>query len=224
MWKQLKRIIKPNSAIVITATQPFTSKLIMSNIEMFKYLWTWDKRKVGGFTSAKLKPLKLFEDVCVFSKANTANCNNNNMIYYPQGLIKVNKISSSSTDNSKTGYARPSNKEKYIQEYTNYPNQLIVFPLDKDRIHPTQKPIALMEYLIKTYTLEKQTVLDFTMGSGTTGVACLNTNRSFIGIELDEKYFEIAKTRIMGNKEQVSLSSDAPIIKSTEHVQLDMFD
>jgi site-specific DNA-methyltransferase (adenine-specific) len=203
MWSHLNRIIKPRGAVVITATQPFTSKLIMSNIGMFKYLWTWDKRKVGGFTSAKLKPLKLFEDVCVFSKANTANCNNNNMSYYPQGLIKVNKISSSSTDNSKTGYARPSNKEKYIQEYTNYPTQLIVFPLDKDRIHPTQKPIALMEYLIKTYTLEKQTVLDFTMGSGTTGVACLNTGRNFIGIEKDENYFKLAKERILNRYKEI---------------------
>ena len=196
MWEQLNRIIKPKNAIILFATQPFTSKLICSNINHFKYCWTWDKGKVGGFTSAKLKPLKLFEDICVFSQGKTANCNKNNMVYYPQGLIEVNKISRSSNDKSPTGYARPSQTKFYNQQYTNYPKQLIKFNLDKNRVHPTQKPVALLEYLIKTYTLEGETVLDFTMGSGSTGVACLNTNRNFIGIELDEGYFEIAKERI----------------------------
>lgn len=196
MWEQLNRIIKPKNAIILFATQPFTSKLICSNINHFKYCWTWDKGKVGGFTSAKLKPLKLFEDICVFSQGKTANCNKNNMVYYPQGLIEVNKISRSSNDKSPTGYARPSQTKFYNQQYTNYPKQLIKFNLDKNRVHPTQKPVALLEYLIKTYTLEGETVLDFTMGSGSTGVACLNTNRNFIGIELDEGYFDIAQNRI----------------------------
>lgn len=196
MWGQLKRIIKPNGAICLFGTQPFTSMVVSSNLSMFKYCWTWDKGKVGGFTSAKLKPLKLFEDVCVFSKANTANCSENNMVYYPQGLQKIDKISRSSNDTSPTGYARPSQTEQYIQEFTNYPKQLIKFSMDKDRVHPTQKPVALLEYLIKTYTLDGETVLDFTMGSGSTGVACVNTNRNFIGIELDENYYKIAKQRI----------------------------
>ncbi len=204
LWEQYKRIIKDRNAIVLFATQPFTSKLICSNIEMFKYAWTWDKRKVGGFTSAKLKPLKLFEDITIFSKGKTANCNNNNMIYNPQGLIEVNKVSSSSNDTSPTGYARPSTKGKYIQQFSNYPKQLIAFPLDKPRIHPTQKPVALCEYLIKTYTNEGMTVLDNCMGSGTTGVACVNTNRNFIGIELDNTYFEIAKKRINTAKEKLN--------------------
>ena len=116
MWEQLNRIIKSNGAICLFGTQPFTSFLICSNIDMFKYLWTWDKCRVGGFTSAKLKPLKLFEDICVFSKGKTANCNKNNMVYYPQGLVKVDKVSRSSNDHSETGYARPSQKEKYIQD------------------------------------------------------------------------------------------------------------
>lgn len=196
MWAQCNRIIKPNGAVVLFGTQPFTSELVCSNIKDFKYCWTWDKGKVGGFTSAKLKPLKLFEDICVFSQGKTANCNKNNMIYYPQGLIEVNKISRSSNDNSPTGYACPSQTKYYNQKYTNYPKQLIKFNLDKIRLHPTQKPVALLEYLIKTYTLENETVLDFTMGSGSTGVACLNTNRNFIGIELDEGYYNIAKERI----------------------------
>lgn len=196
MWEQLNRIIKSDGAICIFGTQPFTSKLICSNIDMFKYCWTWDKGRVGGFPSAKLKPLKLYEDICVFSKGNTANCSKSNMVYYPQGLIRVDKVSHSSTDNSETGYVRPSHSKNYIQEYTNYPKQLLKFPLDKNRVHPTQKPVALLEYLIKTYTIDGETVLDFTMGSGSTGVACVNTGRKFIGIELDDNYFSIAEDRI----------------------------
>ena len=196
LWNQYERIIKNDGAIVLTATQPFTSKLICSNIELFKYNWVWDKGKVGGFTAAKLKPLKLFEDICVFSFGKTANCNKHNMKYYPQGLIEVNKMSRSSNDTSKTGYARPSQTETYLQQYTNYPKQLLKFPLDKERLHPTQKPVALFEYLIKTYTNENEVVLDNCMGSGTTGVACINTKRNFIGMELDENYFNIAKQRI----------------------------
>ena len=196
MWEQLKRIIKPRGAIVLTASQPFTTKLIASNMEMFKYCWVWDKRSVGGFTSAKLKPLKLFEDVVVFSSGKTANCSRDNMPYFPQGLIETYKVTKQKPATSPTGYLRPSAKGTYIQTHTNYPKQLIVFKLDKGRQHPTQKPVALMEYLIKTYTNENETVLDFTMGSGTTGVACVNTNRDFIGIELDKNYFRVAKDRI----------------------------
>jgi site-specific DNA-methyltransferase (adenine-specific) len=159
-------------------------------------MWTWEKGKVGGFTSAKLKPLKLFEDIAVFSLGKTANCNLNNMNYYPQELFAVNKITKSSNDKSATGYARPSTEGSYLQEFSNYPKQLIKFNLDSDRVHPTQKPVALCEYLIKTYTNEGETVLDNTMGSGTTGVACMNTGRKFIGIERDEKYMKIAESRI----------------------------
>ena len=196
MWTELKRIIKPNGAIVLFGSQPFTSALIMSSLLMFKYCWVWEKGKVGGFTSAKLKPLKLFEDVIVFSHGKTANCNKNNMAYFPQGLIEVNKISNSSNDKTSTGYARPSTTGKYHQKHSNYPKQLIKFSLDRERLHPTQKPIALLEYLIKTYTNENETVLDFTMGSGTTGHAAVNLNRNFIGIELDKEYFDIASKRI----------------------------
>ena len=196
LWAAYRRVCKKNAAIVLTASQPFTSVLIASNLSMFKYCWVWDKGKVGGFTSAKLKPLKMFEDVCVFSEGTTANCSNNLMPYYPQDLVRVNKMSKSSTDKSATGYARPSQTPEYFQEFSNYPKQLIRFPLDSDRKHPTQKPVALMEYLIKTYTNPCELVLDNTMGSGTTGVACMNTGRRFIGIERDEKYFAICQERI----------------------------
>jgi len=196
LWAHYKRVAKKNAAIVLTASQPFTSALVMSNILMFKYCWVWNKCKVGGFTSAKLKPLKMFEDICVFSTGTTANRSKNLMPYYPQGLIKVDKISKSSTDNTATGYARRSQTTEYFQEFSNYPKQLLKFSLDKCREHPTQKPVALMEYLIKTYTNEGETILDNTMGSGTTGVACVNTNRNFIGIEMDKTYFDIASKRI----------------------------
>lgn len=196
LWAAYRRVCKKNVAIVLTASQPFTSALVMSNVNMFKYCWTWEKGKVGGFTSAKLRPLKLFEDVCVFSEGTTANCSQSNMPYYPQGLVRVDKVSSSSNDKSKTGYARPSQTPKYIQEFSGYPKQLLKFTLDADRVHPTQKPVALMEYLIRTYSNEGDTILDNTMGSGTTGVACVNTSRHFIGIERDPDYFRIAETRI----------------------------
>lgn len=204
LWEQYKRIIKDKRAIVLFSTQPFTSKLICSNLDLFKYTWTWNKCRVGGFTSAKLKPLKIFEDICVFSNGKTANCNNDNMIYNPQGLKRVDKISRSSNDKSPTGYVRPSQKKFYKQEYTNYPKELLTFPLDKNRQHPTQKPVALLGYLIKTYTNENETVLDNTMGSGSTGVAAVNTDRNFIGIELDENYFNIAKERIEQAKVVIS--------------------
>ena len=193
---------------MLFATQPFTSILVCSNIEHFKYCWTWDKGKVGGFTSAKLRPLKLFEDICVFSNGNIANCSKNNMPYYPQGLIEVNKISRSSTDKSPTGYARPSQTKYYFQKYTNYPKQLIKFPLDKDRVHPTQKPIALLEYLIKTYTKESEVILDNCAGSMSTVIACINTNRDYIAIEKDDNYFNIGLDRVQNHYASINLERD----------------
>jgi site-specific DNA-methyltransferase (adenine-specific) len=198
MWEQLKRVIKPNGAIVMTASQPFTTTLIASNMSMFKYCWVWDKVSVTGFANAKKQPLRHVEDVVVFY-AKLPN-------YNPQGLIEVNKTrNNSATDGGESlkgshisnnrGSLRTPGLSR-IQKYTNYPRQLMKTPREKGTLHPTQKPVALMEYLIKTYTNEGETVLDFTMGSGTTGVACANLNRDFVGIELDEKYFETAKNRI----------------------------
>ncbi len=197
MWLQLKRIIKPNGAIVLFGSQPFTSKLICSNIDMFKYEWIWEKSRTVGFLNAKNAPLKKHENILVFSKGATANNNKNRMKYFPQGLIEINKLKKSvnQSDDSIVG-SRPSRSGDYISRFSGYPSSLIDFRNESKQIHPTQKPVALLEYLIKTYTQENETVLDFTMGSGTAGVAAKNTNRSFIGIELDEKYFEIAKNRV----------------------------
>tara|TARA_R100001510_G_C7656620_1_gene216850 strand:- start:6331 stop:7062 length:732 start_codon:yes stop_codon:yes gene_type:complete len=184
MWRQLKRIIKPNGAIVMTASQPFTTTLIASNMKMFKYCWYWKKNRATGVLNAKKQPLREIEEVVVFNVKQ----------YNPQGLVEVNQASRNSKKYS-DNYGSV-NYKNYIQKHTNYPKQLLEFDSVQRTIHSTQKPVDLMEYLIKTYSHEGDTVLDFTMGSGTTGVACVNLNRNFIGIELDPKYFEMAKKRI----------------------------
>ena len=182
MWEQLKRIIKPNGAIVMTASQPFTTTLISSNMKMFKYCWVWKKSKPTGHLNAKKQPLKTYEDIVLFySKQCT---------YNPQGVRPTDKFVSRT---NRGNYGECSKTTR--QTVTNYPRNIVEFP-SIDGVHQTQKPVALMEYLIKTYTNEGETVLDFTMGSGTTGVAAQNLNRNFIGIELDEGYFNIAKQRI----------------------------
>ena len=180
MWKQLKRITKDNRAICLFGSEPFSSALRMSNIKMFKYDWVWRKRPVN-FLNAKRQPLRQTERISVFNAKR----------YYPQGLIVCNKINkrSNSTETSRVHGA------SNIAKFTNYPTDILDF-IGERGLHPTQKPVALLEYLIKTYTLENETVLDFTMGSGSTGVAAKNLNRKFIGIEQDDKYFNIAKERI----------------------------
>jgi site-specific DNA-methyltransferase (adenine-specific) len=189
MWEQLKRVTKKNGAIVMTASQPFTTALIYSNIEEFKYCWYWEKEKAGNFQLAKKRAMKRIEEVCVFYKKQPT--------YIPQGLVEVNRqIKNNSTKNGSMGHLQSAGKRpEYRQQFTNYPNDRLNFKNEKG-LHESQKPVALMEYFIKTYTNEGETVLDFTMGSGTTGVAAKNLNRNFIGIELDEEYFRIAKERI----------------------------
>jgi site-specific DNA-methyltransferase (adenine-specific) len=194
LWEQYKRIIKDNGAIVLTASQPFTSALVMSNIKMFKYEWIWEKTPTG-FLNAKKMPMKSIENILVFY--------NSLPTYNPQNLVKVDKVKTnhnSKARREKTGKGISTHNggrltKDYFQEFSNYPKQVLRFPNDKG-LHPTQKPVALMEYLIKTYTNESETVLDFTMGSGTTGVAAANLKRDFIGIELDADYFRIAQERI----------------------------
>jgi site-specific DNA-methyltransferase (adenine-specific) len=182
MWEQLNRVIKPNGAIVLFGSEPFSSALRMSNIKNYKYDWIWKKSNVMGFLNAKKRPLKEVENIIVF----------NSKIYNPQGLKINNKGENRRGRQTEvTGVYKPAN----ISTHTNYPKTIQYFKNERG-LHPTQKPIALMEYLIKTYTNENETVLDFTMGSGSTGVACKNTNRSFIGIEQDENYFKIAEERI----------------------------
>jgi site-specific DNA-methyltransferase (adenine-specific) len=187
MWEQLKRVVKPNGAIVMTASQPFTSALVMSNVKMFAYEWVWVKSKITGVLNAKKMPVRKHEQVLVFSNTKTTGT------YNPQGLVAKGTITKQG-GNSDNYRSRSS--EAYVQEWTNWPRDVLEVPSEGKTVHPTQKPVALMEYLIKTYTNEGETVLDFTMGSGTTGVACVNTGRNFIGIELDQEYFEMAQNRI----------------------------
>ena len=185
MWESYKRVIAPHGAIVLHAQEPFTSMLIMSNLEMFKYKWIWNKKQVSGFLNAKKQPLRNCEDICVFY---SKQC-----VYNPQ--MRKGKMQMKNTGGASTNYNDFVAMPKMSDEY--YPTMLLDFPLQRFKGgHPTQKPVALLEYLIRTYTNEGDTVLDFTMGSGSTGVACVNTNRNFIGIELDERYFKIAQERI----------------------------
>jgi len=193
MWSHLKRIIKPHSAIVMTSSQPFTSALIMSNTGMFKYCWVWQKSRSTGFQDVRHRPLKEHEDVCVFSSAGCSTGSKPPMLYNPQGLVECDKTRSPKRAG---GFFRSDCAKGGRQTHTNWPKSVLQFGSEGKATHPTQKPTALMEYLIKTYTNEGDAVLDFTMGSGTTGVACKRLGRSFIGIEKDEKYFAIAKERI----------------------------
>jgi len=200
MWEQLKRVIKPNGAIVLFGSQPFTSALIMSNIKMFKYDYSWIKTKSSGFQNAKKMPMRKHEEILVFyEKQPTFNQQNLIELDTP---IKSGRARLRNDEQHRLGVA---GKTEHKTTHTGWQDSLLNFsnPSGKGHLHPTQKPVTLMEYLIKIYTNENELVLDFTMGSGSTGVACVNTNRNFIGIELDEKYFNIAKDRIEEAKKNI---------------------
>lgn len=187
LWEQYERIINKNSTIVLTASQPFTTSLINSNIQNFKYCWVWEKSRFSNQMLAKKQPLKIHEDIVVFSYGKS--------LYNPPNLIKCNKITKQGvrvTDNIGGGLRA----SEYIQTHTNYPKSIQKFNSEGNTVHPTQKPVELMQYMIKTYTNENGLVLDNCMGSGTTGVAAKLNKRNFIGIEKDENYFNIAKKRI----------------------------
>ncbi len=208
LWVQLKRVIKPAGAIVLTATQPFASVLVMSNLTMFKYDWVWNKSKVTDFVRAKLKPMGIHESVLVFSSASVANGAKQNMNYYPQGLKRIDRIATNHK-RSRSNYLgyRYDHEDKnmdntfktaqYTQEFAGYPNTQLNIASESKTVHPTQKPVALMEYLIRTYTQVGDIVLDFVMGSGTTAVAALRTGRHCIGFELDQEYFDLAQARVV---------------------------
>jgi DNA modification methylase len=192
MWEQIKRIRKDNTAIALFGTEPFSSHLRLSNLDEYKYDWIWEKNRPTGLLNSKHQPMRNTELISIFYKKNgkyypikeqRLNYNNKKMIY--KNYSKGNKV-----------YGKHTDTTKKIADQLRYPTTLKFFKTDENRKHPTQKPIALLEYLIKTYTKENETVLDFTMGSGSTGVACVNTNRNFIGIELDKEYFKISKERI----------------------------
>ena len=196
LWREYRRIAKPNAAIVLTASQPFTSALGASNLSLLKYAWFWRKTRATGHLNAKKMPMKDVEEVLVFYGALPT--------YNPQGLKPLNKVQRNSASDMARGVSSDATsvitggitKLEYTQESTGYPRQVLDFPSEGSTVHPTQKPVALMEYLIRTYTNPGDTVLDNCMGSGTTGVAAMQSGRKFIGIERDPDYFAICQKRI----------------------------
>lgn len=184
LWAHYWRVLKKNGAVVLTAAQPFTSALVMSQPKAFKYQWVWEKSAATGHLNARNQPMRNNEDVLVFYYERVT--------YNPQGLVHLGKVTRRGGNGGNFGESGKAN----FQEFTNYPRSILKIPSEGKTVHPTQKPVALMEYLIKTYTNEGETVLDNCAGSGTTGAACVNTGRKFIGIERDEGYFNIAQDRI----------------------------
>ena len=199
LWNEYKRIIKPNGAIVLTSSQPFTTKLISSNYDMYRYNWVWHKTRPSNFPLAKKQPMKYHEDVCVFG-IKSPN-------YYPQ-MIKSDKIRKKGKNDGYRGFNKGLEKPEYLdKEYTDfYPSSIQTFALHNGGLlHPTQKPVALFEYLIKTYTNEGNLVLDNCAGSGTTAIACLNTNRNYILMEKEQKYYDIILDRIKKHSAQTTM-------------------
>lgn len=189
LWEQYNRIIKDHGAIVLFSQMPFGASLIMSNPKMFRYEWIWEKNQAAGFLNAKKMPLRKHENILVFYKHLPT--------YNPQGLIKLDEPIQKEGSANRNGKNYGVADKSFIRTHKNYPTDIITFSKDTG-YHPTQKPVDLLEYLIKTYTNEGDLVLDNCMGSGSTGVACVNTNRDFIGMELNEEYFKIACERIEG--------------------------
>ena len=219
MWEQLLRVLTPNGTIVLTAIQPFTSYLIIAsavfNNKLFKYCLVWEKNRPSGFVQAKNRPLKCHEDILVFSQGSTGHevQATNRMVYNPQGVKRIHRkkrnADSKLDPNSKAnlsvmGY-RENRKKEYVQNITNYPTSILRFNKQEKHIHATQKPVALMEYLVRTYSNPGDVVMDFAMGSGTTGVACRHLGRSFIGIEKDPKIFKLARKRIINAQKKQDL-------------------
>ena len=194
LWEQYLRLIKEDGQIVLFASQPFTSNLIMSNPKMFKYCWYWEKERGTGFLNAKKQPLRVIEEVCIFYKKHKYNPQMRPIDKPYRHLLPI--VQSDITNNVAT--CAPDAPKQYGHHTEAYPKNLIRFARDKALI-PTQKPLALLEYLVKTFTNEGDLVLDNVMGSGTTGLACKKLSRNFIGIEMDAKHFEIAQNRISQN-------------------------
>ena len=208
LWSEYKRVVKPHGAIVLTCTQPFTSQLVMSNTKMYRHQWIWAKNTVTGFANAKKQPLRCFEDILVFG--------NQSPLYNPQDIVRVNlphrngasvggaTVRGDIEKSRNKGNLRTAGAT-YTQEYTNYPRQILYFDSDVDTFHPTQKPVALIQYLIRTYSNEGDTILDNCMGSGTTAIAAIREKRNFIGFELNKEYYDKACKRIKLEQAQLTL-------------------
>lgn len=221
MWAAVKRVLKPRGAFVTTASQPFTTKLIASNMDMFKYCWVWVKTKASDHINAKNKPMRRHEDVVVFSEGTTANCSPDQMPYYPQGLTTYGKVKyrPGGTINTQVIGHRPSHVNEYTQEMTGYPDTVLEFSNGNNfNQHPTQKPVELFEYLIRTYTQPGKTVLDFCCGSGTTGRAAQLTGRHYLMCDSNPEYVAIALDRL-AQPYTPQMFADAPAAASTVNEQ-----
>lgn len=206
LWSQYERIIKDDRAIVLFGSGQFTYKLISSNEDLYRYKWIWYKTKRGNFVNANNRPMTAYEEIMVFSKAATANGSKTKMLYNPQGLIPKTTVRHDNGSRFGTmAGKRPSHQETTISEYTNYPCDVLEFASESSPQHPTQKPIPLIEYLIRTYSNEGDTVLDNCAGSFTTAIAAMNANRNFIGIELEKKYFNIGVERVKNRAAQIDM-------------------
>lgn len=192
LWKQYNRIIKDNGAIVLFGSQPFTSKLINSNMDMYRHSWIWNKDKSGNFMNCKFEPMKVHEDIIVFGKQKVTY---NPIMELRDEKNKRNNKPRNNTSNILNASEFYTETSKGSNDYK-YPTSIKYFNSVRNGVHPTQKPIELLEYLIRTYSNKNETIVDNTMGSCSTGIACINTNRNFIGIELDDTYFETCKNRV----------------------------
>lgn len=202
LWKEYERIIKDDGAIVLFGSEPFSSQLRLSNLKLYKYDWKWEKPSGANFLNFKYQPAKVYEDIMVFGKMATSYSKKGNMKYFPQmesGKPYTQKSGKQKNDYSNSTVRSPIEQVVTKNDGERYPRAIQKFNKDKEKLHSTQKPVALIEYLIKTYTNEGDVVLDNCMGSGTTAIACLNTKRNFIGFELDEKYYNISLERIENN-------------------------
>ncbi|MCH5151045.1 MAG: site-specific DNA-methyltransferase [Clostridiales bacterium] len=203
LWKQYKRVLKEDGIICLFAREPFTSKLISSNPEMFRYKLIWDKVTGTGFLNCSYRPLSTYEEIIIFSSCTIGSRSKRPIRYFPQGVIPVS-ITKRNNPNSKwrtnmgySGHNSLNSNLEFTQRYTNFPTDILRFARDRGAVHPTQKPVALCEWLIRTFTKQGELVMDTCMGSGTVGVACRNTEREFIGIELSTYYFGLAENRII---------------------------
>lgn len=195
LWLQYERVIKDNGAMVFTASQPFTTELISSNLDLFKYALVWEKSRAADFLNANYRPMKKHEDILIFSKAGCSSMATIPMIYNPQG-VEYKEVARNRTAGMGINRDRESQLGPYTSKGSNYPVSIIKVSSEANTVHPTQKPVKLFEYLIKTYTNPGDVILDNVIGSGTTAIAAINTGRDFIGIEKEEKYYKIAKERI----------------------------
>ena len=200
LWAHYKRLITPTGAIVLTAAQPFTSVLAVSNLEWFKYTWVWEKNRPTNFAHAKNKPMKKHEDILVFSPGTTVHATQSKtrMTYNPQGVFDIAEkiVTKRASEKTDAFFADRPGHGEFKRNKSGYPHTILKFATDQLGLHPTAKPIDLMRYLIRTYSNEGEMVLDNTMGSGTTGIAARMEQRRFIGIERDEKYFAMCCERI----------------------------